>query len=59
MSVGDSALDYFNESHIKKNIIGIILIISFKRVQNDNMPFFNTYDLQYDFQITKQKTQNI
>ena len=45
MSLGDSALDFFSEAHIKKNSwddypnSGIYI-----RVQNDQLPFFKTYD---------------
>ena len=42
MSIGDSALDYFSESHLIKNIWDYTNN-KFKRIQNDNMPFFETY----------------
>ena len=43
MSIGDSALSFFSESHIKKNTWDYPNK-KFKRVQNDNLSFFNTYD---------------
>ena len=43
MSIGDSALDFFKESHIKKNIWNFP-DKKFKRVQNDELPFFKIYD---------------
>ncbi len=43
ISIGDSALDYFKESHLKKNTWDYP-DKKFKRVQNDELPFFEIYD---------------
>ena len=43
MSIGDSALDSFSEKQIKENEFSYHNK-KYKRVQNDNLPFFNTYD---------------
>ena len=49
MSIGDSALDYFSEKVIKKNSKTYFTSKKFTPVQNDNFPFFETYDA-VDFQ---------
>ena len=49
MSIGDSALDYFSEKVIKKNSQTYFTNKKFTPVQNDNLPFFETYDA-VDFQ---------
>ena len=49
MSIGDSALDYFSEKVIKKNSKTYFTNKKFTPVQNDNFPFFETYDA-VDFQ---------
>ena len=49
MSIGDSALDYFSEKIIKKNSQTYFTNKKFTPVQNDNFPFFETYDA-VDFQ---------
>ena len=43
MSIGDSALDYFSKDQIKKNIFEFPNN-KYKRVQNDDLSFFKTYD---------------
>ena len=43
MSVGDSALDFFSEEHIKRNEWEYVNK-KYKRVQNDQLSFFKTYD---------------
>ena len=43
MSLGDSALNFFNKAHIKKNRWDYPNS-EFKRVQNDYITFFKTYD---------------
>ena len=43
ISIGDSALDSFSEKQIKENEFAYSNK-KYKRVQNDNLPFFNTYD---------------
>ena len=43
MSIGDSALDYFSKDQIKKNIHEYPNN-KYKRVQNDDLSFFKTYD---------------
>ena len=43
LSIGDSALDFFKESYLKKNIWDYP-DKKFKRVQNDELPFFEIYD---------------
>ena len=43
MSLGDSALDFFSEKQIKENEWDYPNK-KFKRIQNDNLSFFNTYD---------------
>ena len=61
MSIGDSALDYFNISHIKSNTWDYPNK-KFKRVQNDKMPFFKTYDavdFNYKTKDKKYIIQNI
>jgi hypothetical protein len=44
MSIGDSALDYFSEVEIKNNLKNYYTSKKYIPVQNDNMPFFETYD---------------
>ena len=44
MSIGDSALDFFSEAQIKNNSKDYYTNDKFIPVQNDNMPFFETYD---------------
>ena len=48
ISLGDSALNYFNVSTIKKNTFDYYKDKSFIAVQNDKLPFFKTYDF-FDF----------
>ena len=43
MSIGDSALDFFSEKQIRENKWDYPNK-KYKRVQNDNLPFFNIYD---------------
>ena len=43
MSIGDSALDYFSEKEIKKNIRKLYKKKDFTHVENNNYPFFKTY----------------
>ena len=43
ISIADSALDFFSEKQIKENEYDYSNK-KFTRVQNDNLPFFNTYD---------------
>ena len=50
MSIGDSALNFFNENEIKKNSKNYYKNNQFTPVQNDGYPFFNTYDA-IDFQF--------
>ena len=44
ISIGDSALDFFSEAQIKNNSKDYYTDNKFIPVQNDNMPFFETYD---------------
>ena len=44
ISVGDSALDFFSESEIKKNSKNYFKDKRYTPVQNNNMLFFKTYD---------------
>ena len=44
MSIGDSALDFFDKSSILKNTWDYPGSNKYKRVQNDNMSFFELYD---------------
>ena len=44
MSIGDSALDFFNENKIKKNSMDYFTSKIFTPVQNDNENFFKIYD---------------
>jgi len=44
ISLGDSALDYFSEEQIKKNSWDYFKNKKYTPVQNDHLPFFNTYD---------------
>tara|TARA_B100001564_G_scaffold352988_1_gene361262 strand:- start:1574 stop:2143 length:570 start_codon:yes stop_codon:yes gene_type:complete len=44
MSIGDSALDFFEKSFILKNTWDYPGSNKYKRVQNDNMSFFELYD---------------
>ncbi len=44
ISIGDSALDYFSEEQIKKNSMSYFKNKKYTPVQNDQLPFFNTYD---------------
>ena len=48
ISLGDSALNYFKVSTIKKNTFDYYKDKSFIAVQNDKLPFFKTYDF-FDF----------
>ena len=50
MSIGDSALIFFNENEIKKNSKNYYKNKEFTPVQNDGYPFFKTYDA-IDFQF--------
>ena len=50
MSIGDSALDFFNENQIIKNSKNYYKNKKFTPVQNDNIPFFKEYD-SVDFQF--------
>ena len=44
ISIGDSALDFFSEDQIQNNSKDYYTNNKFIPVQNDNMPFFETYD---------------
>ena len=44
ISIGDSALDFFDKSVIKKNSRNYFTNKKYTRVQNDNLSFFKTYD---------------
>jgi len=44
MSIGDSALDFFSESDIKKNSKDYFKDKKYTPVQNDNYSFFKVYD---------------
>ena len=44
ISIGESALDFFSEAQIKNNSKNYYTNNKFIPVQNDNMPFFETYD---------------
>ena len=44
MSIGDSALEYFTEKHIKKNTVDYYDDKTFTPVENDKLSFFETYD---------------
>ena len=44
MSIGDSALKFFTEKHIKKNIRDYYDDKTFTAVENDKLSFFETYD---------------
>ena len=44
MSIGDSALDFFDKQSILKNTWDYPGSNKYKRVQNDNMSFFELYD---------------
>ena len=44
ISIGDSALDFFSEDQIQNNSKNYYTNNKFIPVQNDNMPFFETYD---------------
>ena len=44
ISIGDSALDFFDKSSIKKNSKNYFTNKKYTRVQNDNLPFFKIYD---------------
>ena len=44
ISIGDSALNYFSEKEIKKNIRIAYKKKDFTHVENNNYPFFKTYD---------------
>ena len=44
ISIGDSALDYFSKEQIKKNSMSYFKNNKYTPVQNDQLPFFNTYD---------------
>ena len=50
MSIGDSALDYFTEEQIQKNKKDYYKDKTFTPVQNDYLPFFETYDaVDFDY----------
>ena len=50
MSIGDSALDYFTEEQIQKNKMDYYKDKTFTPVQNDYLPFFETYDaVDFDY----------
>ena len=55
MSIGDSALDFFEESFILKNTWDYPGSNKYKRVQNDNMSFFELYDAVDFMYETKDK----
>ena len=44
LSIGDSALDFFTEEHIKKNTFDYYDDKTFTPVQNNKLSFFKTYD---------------
>ena len=44
ISIGDSALDFFSESEIKKNSQDYFKKKDYTPVENNNMSFFKTYD---------------
>ncbi len=44
MSIGDSALKHFSEKEIKLNSHDYFLNKTYTPVQNDNLPFFETYN---------------
>jgi hypothetical protein len=44
MSIGDSALDFFSKSEIKKNSRDYYINKKYTPVQNDKISFFETYD---------------
>ena len=52
MSVGDSALKFFSTDHINKNSYTYPGDDKFKRIQSDNLPFFELYDA-VDFTVKK------
>jgi len=56
MSIGDSALNFFNESDIKKNSKNYYKNKAFTPVQNDSYDFFKTYDaVDYHFKTGDKK----
>ena len=44
ISIGDSALKFFTEKHIKKNRADYYDDKTFTAVENDKLSFFETYD---------------
>ena len=55
MSIGDSALDFFEKSSILKNTWDYPGSNKYKRVQNDNISFFKLYDAVDFMYETKDK----
>ena len=55
MSIGDSALDFFDKPSILKNTWDYPGSNKYKRVQNDNMSFFELYDAVDFMYETKDK----
>ena len=47
MSIGDSALNYFSEKEIKKNIRIAYKKKDFTHVENNNYSFFKTFDCAF------------
>jgi len=56
ISIGNSALDHFSRSQIQNNTYSYPASDKYKRVQNDKLPFFKTYDA-VDFRF-KTKSKN-
>ena len=52
ISIGDSALNFFSIDHINNNSFTYPGDDKFKRIQNDNLSFFNVYDA-VDFTVKK------
>ena len=62
MSIGDSALDFFEKSSILKNTWDYPGSNKYKRAQNDNMSFFELYDavdFMYKFNDEKYIIQSL
>ena len=58
MSIGDSALDFFTEEHIKKNTWDYYKNKEFTAVQNNGPLFFKTYDaVDFRYKIGDKKYQ--
>ncbi len=56
MSIGDSALEFFNESDIKNNSMNYYRDKTFTPVQNDRYPFFKIYDaVDFNFRTGDKK----